>query len=102
MARNHVVLSEPFWNPFVEYQAADRCHRIGQTKDVTVHRLLIKQTEGHEENPVAGGYTIEDRILEIQRIKQKLVATAMGDSEGQDADGLGARELGYLFGVSSL
>jgi SNF2 family DNA or RNA helicase len=47
------VILDPFWNPFVEMQAIDRIHRIGQLKPVTVHRIVIAQT-------------VEDRILALQ------------------------------------
>jgi SNF2 family DNA or RNA helicase len=47
------VILDPFWNPFVEMQAIDRIHRIGQVKPVTVHRIVIAQT-------------VEDRILALQ------------------------------------
>jgi|SRR5277367_495024 superfamily II DNA or RNA helicase len=47
------VILDPFWNPFVEAQAIDRIHRIGQQKPVTVHRIVIAQT-------------VEDRILALQ------------------------------------
>lgn len=53
------------WNPAVESQAIDRVYRIGQTKPVTVHRLLIKDT-------------IEQKILRIQEEKNRIVATAFG------------------------
>lgn len=46
-----------WWNPALENQAIDRVHRIGQTKDVEVHRIFIKNT-------------VEDRILELQHRKQ--------------------------------
>ena len=46
-----------WWNPAVENQAIDRVHRIGQTKEVHVHRLFINQT-------------IEDDILQLQERKQ--------------------------------
>lgn len=47
------VILDPFWNPFIEAQAIDRIHRIGQSKEVLVHRIVI-----------AG--TVEDRILALQ------------------------------------
>jgi SNF2 family DNA or RNA helicase len=47
------VILDPFWNPFVEAQAIDRIHRIGQSKEVIVHRIVI-------------GDTVEDRILALQ------------------------------------
>lgn len=46
-----------WWNPALENQAIDRVHRIGQMKDVVVHRIFINNT-------------VEDRILELQRKKQ--------------------------------
>jgi len=47
------IILDPFWNPFVEDQAIDRIHRIGQIKPVIVHRIVIEQT-------------VEDRILALQ------------------------------------
>src|SRR5579871_3773975 len=47
------VILDPFWNPFVEAQAIDRIHRIGQSKVVKVHRIIISDT-------------VEDRILKLQ------------------------------------
>ena len=50
---NHVFLLDPWWNPAVEQQAFDRCHRIGQKKEVHIHRLYI---EG----------TVEERLIALQ------------------------------------
>ena len=50
--------------PVREDQAIDRVHRLGQSRAVTVHRLLVNDT-------------IEDRILEIQRHKKQLVDHAL-------------------------
>jgi len=47
------VILDPFWNPFVEAQAVDRIHRIGQVRPVVVHRIVIAET-------------VEDRILALQ------------------------------------
>lgn len=44
---------DSFWNPYVEAQAIDRIHRIGQVRPVTVHRIVIADT-------------VEDRILALQ------------------------------------
>ena len=35
---NHVFIVDMHWNPALEEQAADRCHRMGQKKDVFIHR----------------------------------------------------------------
>jgi SNF2 family DNA or RNA helicase len=43
-AASHVIIVDPWWNPFVEDQAIGRAHRIGQTSPVTVHRLVVEDT----------------------------------------------------------
>ena len=58
-AANYVILLDPWWNPAVETQAADRAHRIGQKNPVTVYRL------------VASG-TIEEKILQLHRDKKAM------------------------------
>lgn len=55
-AADTVIFYDSDWNPTVDQQAMDRAHRLGQTKQVTVYRLITKNT-------------IEERIL--QRAKQK-------------------------------
>jgi len=56
-AADTVILFDPWWNPMVEDQAADRVHRIGQTKAVTVYRLIAQGT-------------IEERIERLQESKR--------------------------------
>ncbi len=41
---NHVICMEPWWNPTTEDQAVHRAWRIGQVKDVTIYRIIIKNT----------------------------------------------------------
>jgi len=99
---NHVIILDPFWNPFVEHQAADRCHRIGQRREVTVHRVLIGEAgvdHAAEPNRV---FTVEDRILALQEKKRKLVESALDENAASSVSRLGVRELGYLFGVSEM
>lgn len=67
-AASDVVLLEPWWNPAVEDQAADRAHRIGQTRTVTVYRL------------VALG-TLEEQVLAMHARKRDL-ASAVLDGTG--------------------
>ena len=43
-AANHVFLMEPQWNPMIEDQALDRVYRIGQKKEVTTTRYVVKKT----------------------------------------------------------
>jgi hypothetical protein len=77
-AADHVFLCDPWWNPAVEAQAADRTHRIGQTRPVFVYRL------------VAAG-TVEERILTLQDSKRALMDAALGD--GAAAAGLTKEDL---------
>ncbi|KAK8860000.1 ATP-dependent helicase [Apiospora arundinis] len=85
-AASQVVVLEPFWNPFVEDQAVDRAHRIGQGRDVTVHRVLV-----------AG--TIEDRILELQEKKRRLVGAALSEEGARGVGRLSLQEIRGLFGL---
>ncbi len=65
-AADTVVLHDPWWNPAVERQAADRAHRIGQGKTVTVYRLIAKGT-------------VEEKILDLQRRKNAVIDVALDD-----------------------
>ncbi|VEU23088.1 DEKNAAC104230 [Brettanomyces naardenensis] len=86
---NHVILLEPFWNPYVEKQAQDRVHRISQTRQVHVHRILVKGT-------------VEDRIMELQEKKEKMVETALDPTARKSVNRLSRKELGFLFGIEGL
>jgi superfamily II DNA or RNA helicase len=77
-AADHVFLCDPWWNPAVEAQAADRTHRIGQTRPVFVHRLVAIDT-------------VEERILALQDAKRALMDAALGD--GGAAAGLTKADL---------
>jgi superfamily II DNA or RNA helicase len=72
-AADHVFLCDPWWNPAVEAQAADRTHRIGQTRPVFVYRLVAVDT-------------VEERILALQDSKRALMDAALAD--GAAAAGL--------------
>lgn len=85
-AASQVIVCEPFWNPFTEDQAIDRAHRIGQTKEVTVYRVLV-----------AG--TVEDRIQDLQAKKRALVNAAMSEEGASAAGRLTVEQLQGLFGA---
>jgi SNF2 family DNA or RNA helicase len=68
-AADTVIHFDPWWNPAVEDQASDRAHRIGQSKVVTVYRL------------VAAG-TIEEKILQLKQKKKDLVASVLSEDAG--------------------
>jgi SNF2 family DNA or RNA helicase len=72
-AATHVVHYDRWWNPAVEDQATDRAYRIGQTKAVTVHRII---TEG----------TVEDRVADLLTAKRKLAASVTGAGESWIGD----------------
>lgn len=84
VAASQVIIFDPFWNPYIEEQAIDRAHRIGQTKDVHIHRILVEKT-------------VEDRILELQEKKRELIEGALDENAGKNLSRLGTRELAYLF-----
>lgn len=58
-AADTVIFYDSDWNPTVDQQAMDRAHRLGQTKQVTVYRLICKGT-------------IEEHILERAREKSEV------------------------------
>ena len=64
-AADTVVLVDPWWNPAVEEQAIARAHRLGQTRQVFVYKLVI---EG----------SIEERLLELQARKSALAEGMLG------------------------
>ena len=77
-----VIHYDPWWNPAAQAQATDRAHRIGQTKPVFVHDLIV-----------AG--SVEERMLGLQRHKRKLAdaildngANAAGALTEHDVDDL--------------
>lgn len=54
-----VIHYDPWWNIAAQNQATDRAHRIGQTKRVSVYKLIVKDT-------------IEEKIVKMQESKQAL------------------------------
>jgi superfamily II DNA or RNA helicase len=66
-----VIHYDPWWNPAVENQATDRAHRLGQTKNVFVYKLVV-----------AG--SIEEKILALQEKKAELAAGILSE----DVNGL--------------
>lgn len=84
VAASQVIIFDPFWNPYIEEQAIDRAHRIGQMRPVQVHRILVPQT-------------VEDRILALQEKKRALIEGALDEKASQTIGRLGERELAFLF-----
>ena len=67
-AADYVIHLDPWWNPAVEDQASDRAHRLGQTRPVTVYRLVMK-------------HSIEEKILKMHHDKRELAIGLLDDSE---------------------
>lgn len=67
-AADYVIHMDPWWNPAVEDQATDRAHRIGQTKNVMVYRIIAKGT-------------IEEQILKLHDEKRDLVEGVLAGAE---------------------
>ena len=65
---NHVFHFDRWWNPAVENQATDRAFRIGQTKDVWVHKFVCVGT-------------LEERIDELIESKKALAESVVGTGE---------------------
>ena len=83
-AASNVIIMDPFWNPYIEMQAVDRAHRIGQMRNVQVHRIVVLKT-------------VEDRILALQERKKELVDSALDENASRSLARLGPQELSYLF-----
>ena len=82
-AASHVIHYDLWWNPAVENQATDRAYRIGQHKNVQVHRFI---TEG----------TFEERIDALIAKKQGLADLTVASGE-QWIGNLSNKELKELF-----
>ncbi len=82
---NHVFHFDRWWNPAVENQATDRAFRIGQTRDVQVHKFLC-----------AG--TLEERIDQMIEQKQAVAETVVGAGEAWLTE-LSTSELQDLFAL---
>lgn len=85
-----VIFYDNDWNPTMDAQAMDRVHRIGQTKQVTVYRLVCKNT-------------VEERILRRAQIKhtiQKTVYSGGFRMQANETDG--AKELSTMFKANEL
>lgn len=84
VAASQVIIFDPFWNPYIEEQAIDRAHRLGQTRRVQIHRILVEKT-------------VEDRILDLQEQKRAIIEGALDENAAQNISRLGVRELKFLF-----
>ncbi|PSN71662.1 hypothetical protein BS50DRAFT_569313 [Corynespora cassiicola Philippines] len=83
---SRVIMMDPFWNPYIEEQAVDRAHRMPQTREVIVHRMLVPET-------------VEDRICKLQEKKREFISAALDEGAGKSLTRLNIQELRFLFGL---
>ncbi|KAF9649722.1 hypothetical protein BDM02DRAFT_3186073 [Thelephora ganbajun] len=84
---NRCINLDLSWNYQSESQAYDRVHRIGQEKEVFIHRLVVRDT-------------VEDRMLRLQETKKGLAQAALGEGGTIKLHKLSVKELKALFGMS--
>ncbi|WP_346927280.1 SNF2-related protein [uncultured Arthrobacter sp.] len=80
---DYVFLLDPWWNPAAEAQAVDRTHRIGQTRNVMVYRMVARNT-------------IEEKVMALKERKAKLF-TAVLDDDAMFSSALSAEDVRGLF-----
>lgn len=80
---NHVLLSDPWWNPAVEMQAVQRAHRIGQQRHVTAVRFVTENS-------------VEERMIELQD-KKMLVFEGTIDGKATSLHRLSEEDMQFLF-----
>ncbi|KAL7922480.1 SNF2 family N-terminal domain-containing protein [Trichoderma austrokoningii] len=80
---SRVFIVDPWWNPAAEWQSADRCHRIGQTRPCTITRLCIEDS-------------VESRMVLIQEKKTSMIhSTVNADDKAMDT--LSPEDMQFLF-----
>ncbi|KAE8150403.1 SNF2 family helicase [Aspergillus avenaceus] len=67
VAANQAILTDSWWAPAIEDQAVDRVYRLGQKRETTVWRLVMENS-------------VEDRVLEVQDTKRKLMLAAFREN----------------------
>ncbi|HWD61261.1 MAG TPA: DEAD/DEAH box helicase, partial [Humibacter sp.] len=79
---DYVFLLDPWWNPAAETQAIDRAHRIGQTKQVIVYRMVASDT-------------IEEKVVQLAQQKAELFDAVL-DDDGAFSSTLSADDIRAL------
>ncbi|XP_066124271.1 transcription termination factor 2 isoform X8 [Saccopteryx bilineata] len=82
---NHLFLLDMHWNPSLEDQACDRIYRVGQQKDVVIHKFVCEET-------------VEEKILQLQEKKKDLAKQVLSIS-GELVTKLTLADLKVLFGI---
>ncbi|KAM7206503.1 SNF2 family N-terminal domain containing protein [Naviculisporaceae sp. PSN 640] len=80
---SRVFIVDPWWNPAAEWQSADRCHRIGQTRPCSITRLCIEDS-------------VESRMVLLQEKKTNMINSTI-NSDDAAMDALSPEDLQFLF-----
>jgi superfamily II DNA or RNA helicase len=80
---DYCFLLDPWWNPATEAQAVDRTHRIGQTRNVLVYRLVARDT-------------IEEKVMALKARKARLFSGVIDDGDAFGSS-LTAEDVRHLF-----
>ncbi|TPX07141.1 uncharacterized protein E0L32_010942 [Thyridium curvatum] len=80
---SRVFIVDPWWNPAAEWQSADRCHRIGQTRPCKIIRLCIEDS-------------VESRMVLLQEKKTKMINSTI-NSDDSAIESLTPADLQFLF-----
>eukprot|EP01133_Synstelium_polycarpum_P012145 gene12145-14211_t len=83
---NHIVLFDPDWNPAIDQQAMERVWREGQTKPVSIYRLLSIGT-------------IEEKIYQRQLMKES-ISNSVVDKKYSDKSGFSDEDLKDIFSLN--
>ncbi|CCD70774.1 Transcription termination factor 2 [Caenorhabditis elegans] len=83
---NHLIMVDLHWNPALEQQACDRIYRMGQKKEVFIHRLIVKGT-------------IEQRVMDLQEKKLALAASVLEGTATRKLNKLTTADIRMLFGL---
>lgn len=82
---DYVVLLDPWWNPATEAQAVDRAHRIGQTRQVMVYRMVATNT-------------IESKVMALKQSKAALFERVLDEGSTIESNGLDISDIKALMG----
>ncbi|QDS69970.1 hypothetical protein FKW77_002889 [Venturia effusa] len=80
---SRVFIVDPWWNPAAEWQSADRCHRIGQTRPCVITRLCIEDS-------------VESRMVLLQEKKANMISGTINNDKVA-MDKLTPEDLQFLF-----
>uniref|UniRef100_A0A1B0G8Z8 Transcription termination factor 2 n=1 Tax=Glossina morsitans morsitans TaxID=37546 RepID=A0A1B0G8Z8_GLOMM len=86
ISANHLLLFDCHWNPQLEAQAQDRIYRVGQKKNVIIHKFVCKDT-------------VEERIQSLQKTKLALADSVLSGGKASQDTKLTRDELQHLFGI---